>query len=109
MLALSALLEQGLIEVGQEVFGALHDGFFGLRSVLLTLAFMALLRIKSPEQLGVLYLDGHVRPYHGRTHPLPKHHVQRRGRPMPGTQTFTSTTLVPSLCSSSPPRPPRGF
>ena len=143
LLALPALLEQGLIDVAQEVFGALHNGFFGLRSVVLTLAFMGLLRIKTPEQLtghapgelgrllgldrvpevktlrrklaemgarglarpfhqrlaeswvdaerdqvGLLYLDGHVRPYHGRTHPLPKHHVQQRGRPMPGTQDF---------------------
>ena len=143
LLALPALLEQGLVEVGQEVFGALRNGFFGLRSVLLTFAFMALLRIKNPEQLtshapgelgqllgldrapevktlrrkldemgqrrlarplhqrlterwaatepdelGLLYLDGHVRPYHGRKHTLPKHHVQQRGRPMPGTQDF---------------------
>jgi len=143
LLALPALLEQGLVEVGQEVFGALRNGFFGLRSVLLTFAFMALLRIKNPEQLtshapgelgqllgldrapevktlrrkldemgqrrlarhlhqrlterwaaaepdelGLLYLDGHVRPYHGRKHQLPRHHVQKRGRPMPGTQDF---------------------
>jgi len=143
LLALPALLEQGLIDVGQQVFGALRNGFFGLRSVLLTLTYMALLRIKTPEQLtgqapgelglllgldrapevktvrrklaelgergrarefhqrlaelwaqaerdqlGLLYLDGHVRPYHGHTHVLPKHHVQQRGRPMPGTQDF---------------------
>lgn len=143
LLALPALLEQGLIEVGEGVFGALRNGFFGLRAVLLTWAFMALLRIKTPEQLtrhapgelglllgldrapevktlrrkldelgqrgqarafhqglaerwttaepeqlGFLYVDGHVRPYHGRTHRLPKHHVQQRGRPMPGTQDF---------------------
>ena len=143
LLALPALLEQGLVEVAAEVFGALRNGFFGLQSVLLTLAFMALLRIKTPEQLtahapgelglllgldrapevktlrrklaemgergrarqlhqrlaerwaaaepeqlGLLYLDGHVRPYHGRKHALPKHHVQKRGRPLPGTQDF---------------------
>jgi len=143
LLALPALLGQGLIDVGQQVFGALRNGFFGLQSVLLTLAYMALLRIKTPEQLtghapgelglllgldrapevktvrrklaemgergrarqlhqrlaerwaeaesdqlGLLYLDGHVRPYHGRAHVLPKHHVQQRGRPMPGTQDF---------------------
>ena len=143
LLALPAVLDQGLIEVGQQVYGALRNGFFGLRSVLLTLTYMALLRIKTPEQLtghapgelglllgldrapevktvrrklaelgqrsrarhlhrclaerwaeaepdqlGLLYLDGHVRPYHGRTHKLPKHHVQQRGRPMPGTQDF---------------------
>jgi acetolactate synthase small subunit len=143
LLALPALLEQGLLDVGQEVFGGLRNGFFGLRSILLAFAFMALLRIKTPEQLtehapgelglvlgldrapevktlrrklrelgkreladtfarqltehwteaepqelGLLYVDGHVRPYHGRTHSLPKQHVQQRGRPMPGTKDF---------------------
>ena len=143
LLALPALMEQGLIEVGQSVYGCLRNGFFGLRSVVVTLCFMALLRIKNPEQLtgrapgelglflgldrapevktlrgklaemgerklarvfhqrlaehwtsgapdllGLLYVDGHVRPYNGRVHKLPEHHVQRRGRPMPGTQDF---------------------
>ena len=40
------------------------------------------------QELGLLYVDGHVRPYHGRTHTLPKLHVQQRGRPMPGTKDF---------------------
>jgi hypothetical protein len=143
LLALPALLEEGLLEVGTKVYGGLRNGFFGLRSVLLTFAMMALLRIKTPEQLtehapgelglllgldrapevktlrrklremgergrartfmqqltenwakavprelALLYVDGHVRPYHGRTHVLPKHHVQQRGRPMPGTKDF---------------------
>ena len=143
LLALPALLEEGLLEVGQRVYGSMRNGCFGLRSVLLLLAFMALLRIKTPEQLAehapgelgfllgldrapevktvrrklrelgerrlahqftrrlaerwaqaaprelaLLYVDGHVRPYHGRTHVLPKHHVQQRGRPMPGTKDF---------------------
>jgi len=142
LLALPALLDQGLIEVGRQVYGGLRNGYYGLRSVLLTFAFMALLRIKSaeqlktwapgelglllgldrapvvetlrrklgemgrrglarrfnqrlterwarsePELLGLLYYDGHVRPYHGK-HALPKHHVQRRGRPMPAVQDF---------------------
>ena len=143
LLVLPALLHEGLCEVGSEVYGKLRNGFFGLRSVLLTLAFMALLRIKTleqltehapgelgillgldrapevktlrrklremgqrqladmfrrrlterwakaaPRELALLYVDGHVRPYHGRKHVLPKHHVQQRGRPMPGTQDF---------------------
>jgi len=143
LLALPALLEQGLLEDGSNVYGSLKNGFFGLRSVLLTFAFMALLRIRTPEQLtehapgelgfllgldrfpevktlrrklgelgerqlartftarfterwaadeprelALLYVDGHVRPYHGRKHKLPKHHVQQRGRPMPGTKDF---------------------
>jgi len=143
LLAVPALEHEGLLEVGAQVYGGLSNGFFGLRSVLLTFACMALLRIKTPEQLtehdpgtlglllgldrvpevktlrrklaelgerglartlmttcterwakaqpedlGMLYVDGHVRPYHGRTHVLPKHHVQQRGRPMPGTKDF---------------------
>jgi len=143
LLALPDLLEQGLIEEGQGVYTRLRNGYFGLRSILLTFAFMALLRIKTPEQLtehapgelglmlgldrapevktlrrklrelgarelaytfarqltqrwaeaeprelGLLYVDGHVRPYHGRKHTLPKLHVQQRGRPMPGTKDF---------------------
>lgn len=142
LLALPALLEQGLIEVGQGVYGSLRNGFFGLKSVLLTFCFMALLRIKTleqlktwspgelglllgldrapvvetlrrklaemgqrklgrlfgerltnrwaqaePEKLGLLYFDGHVRVYNGKRD-LPKHHVQKRGRPMKGTQDF---------------------
>ena len=133
LIALPALLEQGLLEVGESVYGALQNGFFGLRQVLLTLALMALLRIRNPEQLkthapgelglllgldraperktlrrkikeiaerglartlaarlarhwakaqpetlAYLYVDGHVRPYHGSKHQLPKAHVARR-------------------------------
>jgi len=143
LLALPVLLGQGLVDVTQDVFGRLRNGYYGLSTVLLTLAFMALLRLRNPEQLkgrapgefglllgldrapevktvrrkleelglrglsatlqqrfaehwvaaepeqlGCLYLDGHVRVYNGRKHQLPKHHVQKRGRPMPGTQDF---------------------
>lgn len=143
LLALPALLDQGLVDVGRDVYGQMRKGFFGLRSILLTFVFMALLRIKNPEQLterapgelglllgldrspevktlrrklgelgereladslrlefaerwaktesdeiGLLYVDGHVRPYNGRTRSLPKLHVQQRGRPMPGTKDF---------------------
>ena len=49
LLALPALLQEGLIDTTEEVYG--RKGFFGPHSVLLTLAFMVLLRIKSPEQL----------------------------------------------------------
>jgi hypothetical protein len=143
LLALPALEEQGLLGVGEEVYGALRNGFFGLRSILLTFAFMALLRIRAPEQLtehapgelglllgldrapevktlrrklsemgerklaytysgklterwakatprelAILYIDGHVRPYNGRTQTLPKLHVQQRDRAMPATKDF---------------------
>jgi hypothetical protein len=36
LLALPSLLNQGLIEVGREVYGSLRNGYYGLRSVLLT-------------------------------------------------------------------------
>ena len=143
LLALGALLNQGLLSAGQKVYGELRNGYFGLRSVFLTLAFMAVLRIKSaeqlsdnapgelglilgldrvpevktlrrklkemgnrelasslaaeltrgwvegePERLGYLYVDGHVRPYNGRKHKLPKTHVARRRLCMPATTDF---------------------
>lgn len=143
LLALPALLGQGLVEVGQEVYGGLKNGYYGLTSMLLTFAMMALVRIKSiegltghapgefglvlgldrapemktarrklaelagrgralelarafserwasedPDALGYLYIDGHVRPYHGRRHKLPKTHVQRRRLCMPATTDY---------------------
>ncbi len=143
LVALPALLGQGLVEVGQQVYGGLKKGYYGLTSMLLTFGFMALVRIKStegltnhapgefglvlgldrapemktarrklaelagrgralefsrafserwagedPDALGYLYIDGHVRPYHGRTHKLPKTYVQRRRLCMPATTDY---------------------
>jgi transposase len=143
LLALPALAQVGLLEAGRRAYGVLHKGFYGLQSVLLTLSFMALLRIKTPEQLkrcnpgelgivlgldrapevktlrkklkeiglrnkagefisflskrwadqdrdviGFAYIDGHVRPYNGRKHKLPKAHVARRHLCMPATTDF---------------------
>ena len=143
LVALPALLGQGLVEVGQQVYGAMKNGYFGLTSMLLSFGLMALIRIKSteglshhapgefglvlgldrapemktarrklaeladrgralefsrafserwaeenPDALGYLYIDGHVRPYHGRTHRLPKTHVQRRRLCMPATTDY---------------------
>jgi hypothetical protein len=51
LVALPALLGQGLLEAGK-VYGALSGGFYGLTSILLTFAFMALLRIKTIENLS---------------------------------------------------------
>jgi len=50
LMALPVLAQVGLLEAGRKAYGALQNGFYGLRSVLLTLAFMALLRFKTPEQ-----------------------------------------------------------
>ena len=143
LVALPALLNQGLLEVGQQIYGRLRNGYYGLTTMLLTFGLMALVRIKSaeglthyapgefglvlgldrapemktvrrklselasrgqalefsrafatrwteeaPDALGYLYIDGHVRPYHGRTHKLPKTHVQRRRLCMPATTDY---------------------
>jgi transposase len=143
LVALPALLNEGLLEVGQQIYGQLRNGYYGLTTMLLTFGMMALVRIKSaeglssyapgefglvlgldrapemktvrrklselaergqglefsrafanrwseqaPHTLGYLYLDGHVRPYHGRTHKLPKTHVQRRRLCMPATTDY---------------------
>jgi transposase-like protein len=127
LLALPALLTLGVLEAGEQTYGTLKKAFYGLRATLLVLAFMALLRIRTPEQLqghppgelgvllgldrapevktlrrklwelagrcqatqfsqrlaerwvrdqadavGLLYVDGHVRPYHGTAHTLPE-------------------------------------
>lgn len=143
LLALPLLCQLGLLEVANKVYGSLRNGFYGLQATLLTVAFMALLRIKSPEQLkakspgelgiilgldrvpevktlrrklkemgqnskstefmaeltrrwcnedldaiGFVYIDGHVRPYNGGKHKLPKTHVARRRLCMPATTDF---------------------
>ena len=143
LVALPALLGQGLVEVGQQVYGSLKNGYYGLTSMLMTFGLMALVRIKSteglsnhapgefglvlgldrapemktarrklveladrgkalefsrafterwatenPDTLGYLYIDGHVRPYHGHKHKLPKTHVQRRRLCMPATTDY---------------------
>jgi len=143
LVALPALLNQGLLEVGEQIYGKLRNGYYGLTTMLLTFGLMALVRIKSaegltnhapgefglvlgldrapemktvrrklselaergqalefsrafatrwteeaPDALGYLYIDGHVRPYHGRTHKLPKTHVQRRRLCMPATTDY---------------------
>jgi len=140
LLALPALLSLGILEAGEQTYGALKNGFYGLRATLLIVAFMALLRIRTPEQLqghppgelgvllgldrapevktlrrklwelatrqqathfsqclaerwvqtdadavGLLYIDGHVRPYHGTAHTLPKTWASRRRLCMPAT------------------------
>jgi transposase-like protein len=152
LLALPALLKLGLLDAGAQTYGALKNGFYGLRATLLLLAFMALLRIRTPEQLqgqppgelgvllgldrapevktlrrklwelaarrqaarfsqrlaerwvqdnadavGVLYVDGHVRPYHGTTHTLPKAYVTRRRLSMPAT-----TDVWVNQCDAQP-------
>lgn len=47
---LPALLAQGLLKT-KEVYSVPQNHYYGLESIILTLAFMALARIKNPEQL----------------------------------------------------------
>jgi hypothetical protein len=42
---------------------------------------------EAPEEAAVLYVDGHVRVYHGTTKVLPKHYVAR--------ERLTSTSIAP--------------
>ena len=142
LLAVPALVLSGAFDCAQQTYGSLGPAFFGLRTTLLTLLFMALWRIKRPEglkehppadlgrvlgvdrapevktlrrklarlaslrraaqfgqalaqqriarrgqALGFLYLDGHVRVYHGQ-HRLPKAHVARMRLSMPATTDY---------------------
>ena len=41
-----------------------------------------------PREAGLLYVDGHVRPYHGEKHRLTKTHVARRNLSMPATTDY---------------------
>ena len=159
LVALPALLGQGLVEVGQRIYGSLKNGYYGLTSMLLTFGLMAMVRIKSiegltnhapgefgvvlgldrapemktarrklaevagrgkalefsrafserwatedPDALGYLYLDGHVRPYHGRKYKLPKTHVQRRRLCMPATTDYwvNDANAAPLLFVTTP-------
>lgn len=51
LVALPALIESGLLDTARKVYGNLGASFYGLRTILLTLVLMALLRIKRPEGL----------------------------------------------------------
>jgi transposase len=142
LLTLPALIESGVLELARTVYGTLGPAFYGLRTTMLTLLLMALLRFKRPEALkedcpddlgrllgldrapevktlrrklarlaaagqasqfgralaqrriqdrgaalGFLYVDGHVRVYHGKR-PLPKAHVARMRLAMPATTDY---------------------
>jgi transposase len=142
LLALPYLVHSGLLRIARKLYGEIGPAFYGLRTTLLTLFVMALLRIQRPEQLkerdpaafgrllgldrapevktlrrqlgrlgahhqaeqlgaelarmrvaqrgdlvGFLYVDGHVRAYHGeRT--ISKAYVARRHLAMPATTDY---------------------
>ena len=142
LLAIPALVESGVFQTAADVYGGIGPAFYGLRTTLVTLLLMALLRIKRAEGLkehspralgrllgldrapevntlrrkiariaafgratdfgralaerrvtarghamGFLYVDGHVRAYHG-TRCLPKAHLARMRIAMPATTDY---------------------
>jgi len=142
LLAIPALLDSGIFVLARKLYGQIGPAFYGLRTTVLSLLLMALLRIKRPEHLkerdpaglgrllgldrapevktlrrkltrlaayhraeqlgadlarhrveqrgdvvGFLYVDGHVRAYHG-TRTLPKAFVTTRRLAMPATTDY---------------------
>ncbi len=142
LFALPLLVHSGIFQVARKVYGGIGPAFYGLRTTMLTLLLMALLRIKRPEWLkerdpatlgrilgldrapemktlrrkltrlasyhqaerfgaelarlrveqrgktmGFLYVDGHVRVYHGKRK-IPKAHAARRRLAMPATTDY---------------------
>jgi transposase len=143
LLALPCLIESGLFRISRKLYGEIGPAFYGLRTTLLMLLFMALLRIKRPEHLkerdpaafgrllgldrapevktlrrrltrlaahhcaeqlgaelarlrvsqrghlmGFLYVDGHVRAYHGERRIASKAYVARRHLAMPASTDY---------------------
>jgi hypothetical protein len=143
LLALPCLIESGLLRISRKLYGEIGPAFYGLRTTLLTLLFMALLRIKRPEHLkerdpaafgrllgldrapevktlrrrltrlaarhcaeqlgaelarlrvdqrghlmGFLYIDGHVRAYHGERIIASRAYVARRHLAMPASTDY---------------------
>lgn len=142
LLALPYLAYSGLLQIARKLYGEIGPAFYGLRTTLLTLFLMALLRIQRPEQLkehdpasfgrllgldrapevktlrrqlsrlaahhhaeqlgaelararvaqrgelmGFLYVDGHIRAYHGKR-TIPSAYVARRHLAMPATTDY---------------------
>jgi transposase len=51
LVVIPALMESGILDTARKIYGSLGASFYGLRTILLTLTLMALLRIKGPEGL----------------------------------------------------------
>ena len=143
LFALPCLVESGLFRISRKLYGEIGPAFYGLRTTLLTLLLMALLRIKRPEHLkerdpaafgrllgldrapevktlrrrltrlaahhcaeplgaelarlrvdqrghlmGFLYVDGHVRAYHGQRAISSSAYVARRHLAMPASTDY---------------------
>ncbi len=147
LLALPALLSVGLLR-GSEKHFRLPSGYYGMPSIFLLLAFLALARVKSieglrycspgewgkvlgldrvpevrtlrnklailankgevakwsaelcrewmqadPEAVGLLYIDGHMRVYHGSQTALPRRYVSRQRLCLRGTTDYWVNAL----------------
>jgi hypothetical protein len=143
LVALPCLIDSGLFRISRKLYGGIGPAFYGLRTTLLTLLLMALLRIKRPEHLkekdpaafgrllgldrapevktlrrrltrlaaqhcaeqlgaelartrvdrrghlmGFLYVDGHVRAYHGERPTSSNAYVARRHLAMPASTDY---------------------
>jgi hypothetical protein len=163
LLAIALVAEDGCLAVARRVYGALSNGFYGLRALVLTLLTSAWLGLKSldsfqhgtphlwgrlvgldrlPEtktlarklneiagrQLArefmsqmaehriqankaacaVLYVDGHVRQYHGRRR-VSKRFVSRRGLAMPAIEDWWVHDGACSPLLKIPGRPDRSL
>src|SRR5260370_32559060 len=51
LLALPYLVHSGVLQIARKLYGEIGPAFYGLRTTLVTLYLMALLRIQRPEQL----------------------------------------------------------
>jgi transposase len=51
LLAVPALMQSGVLTVAEEVYGHIGPAFYGLRTTMMALLLMVLLRIKRPEEL----------------------------------------------------------
>jgi len=51
LLAIPALIDSGVVEVAREIYGSIGPAFYGLRTTIVAMLLMALLRIKRPEGL----------------------------------------------------------
>jgi len=142
MFAIPLLVHSGVFRIARKLYGSIGPAFYGLRTTILTLLMMALMRIKRPEaikerdpailgriigldrapevktvrrkltrlaayhraerlgyelaqerveqrgsRMGFLYVDGHVRAYHGKR-TLPKAFVPLRRLAMPATTDY---------------------
>ncbi len=142
LLAIPALAHSGILAVARKIYGSLGPAFYGLRTTIVSLVLLALLRIPRPEALkeyspgglgriigldrmlevktlrrkfarlaslkksrefglelarrrvaergrtlGFLYVDGHVRAYHGKR-VIPKAYLTRKRIAAPGATDY---------------------